>query len=270
MIRHKILIILILAFKLQVNAQFEFIEFRENLLLSNKLSTQTMQDSYNKVKFIGTKNNLYELGNLYIIEPYNYIYNDLNPSEYSFNEKMDAVDLEILIDTSNAIPLEYFGNYSIEPIINRMILDCDCIPDSLKERISMAYRMTMENYIEGIPVYLYNSSNKNAILNTQGMTAFMLQEAKDTNGVWRPIEYQSYGFCGNGYWDYILKPNYYFVMIVPKYYGNYNTELRIKLRNNGKIYYSDTFNGSINLKQFNIPEEIKQKDNIFNWDFLNK
>lgn len=64
---------------------------------------------------------------------------------------------------------------------------------------------------------------------------------KGKNGEWRPIEYQTYGFCGNGYWDYILKPNYYFNTLFPKYYGDFQIELRLKFRNNNKNLLSITF-----------------------------
>jgi hypothetical protein len=61
-----------------------------------------------------------------------------------------------------------------------------------------------KEHVAAYPVYIWNSTDSTTSIPMEGVETEMIQEAKDEKGNWRPIEYHIYGFCGNGYWDYIL------------------------------------------------------------------
>ncbi|MBO9620077.1 MAG: hypothetical protein J7539_13695 [Niabella sp.] len=106
------------------------------------------------------------------------------------------------------------------------------------------------NYIQAVPVFLANNTNDTLFLDFQDHNALMIQEALDENGNWRPIEYWQYSKCGNSYGETGILPHYFIMVKVNKYYGDFETLLRVKLRNGEKVIYSNSFKGSINKAQF--------------------
>ncbi|CAM1341675.1 hypothetical protein [Tenacibaculum amylolyticum] len=113
-----------------------------------------------------------------------------------------------------------------------------------------------------LPVYIYNESNRNQSLNkpVNGGDLFLITEAKNEKGEWKPIEYfEQFTFlCGTGHQDYLLKSKQFIVAGVKKYSGSFKTKLRLKLNSFGKVFYSNTFEGSINKKQFETTELLKE------------
>lgn len=85
----------------------------------------------------------------------------------------------------------------------------------------------------------------------------MIQEARDEEGNWRPIEFWNYSDCAHSYGAIGILPNNCVVAKVLKYQGDFETEIRVKLRNGNKVFYSNSFVGSINIKQFDLPEDYK-------------
>ena len=84
----------------------------------------------------------------------------------------------------------------------------------------------------------------------------MIQEALDEDSLWKPIEYWVYSGCGNSYFNPLnLNPYTYLMVPIRKYFGEYKTKMRLKLKNGKKIIYSNTFKGSINKSQFTIKNE---------------
>ncbi|NLR95113.1 hypothetical protein [Flammeovirga agarivorans] len=83
----------------------------------------------------------------------------------------------------------------------------------------------------------------------------LLQEAKDENGEWKLIEYFDYDKCGNSYWKTSLPPKQVVLVQLPRYSGNFETYLRVKLKSNDKIFYSDSIKSRINKSQFNLSEK---------------
>ncbi len=87
----------------------------------------------------------------------------------------------------------------------------------------------------------------------------MIQEAKDMEGNWRPIEYWSFSFCGNSYGTYRLKPSQKIYFKIRKYNGPFLTSLRVKYIMNKEMKYSPNYWGMINLNQFIKPEKISPR-----------
>lgn len=99
------------------------------------------------------------------------------------------------------------------------------------------------------PAFIINRTPSAKVLIGKDDHLFAMQEAKDSNEIWRPIELEGYGVCGCCYWAVNVHHNEYVVMLLPKYKGNFKTKLRVRLRNNATIYASKPFDGMIDYKQ---------------------
>lgn len=95
----------------------------------------------------------------------------------------------------------------------------------------------------------------------------IIQEAKDTNGIWRPIEViNGYIGCGTGvFGNIILNPKEFIEIYTPKYCGGFFTKLRMKLQVSGDVVISNEYEGFINTQQFDISNLIKRPY----WKYLN-
>ncbi len=123
---------------------------------------------------------------------------------------------------------------------------------------------------EAMPVFVVNNTTDTAFLDYQDLKAFMIQEAMDEEGKWKPIEYWQYSGCGNSYHETAILPHHFIVIKIIRYTGNFETLLRVKLLNGKKVFYSNTFKGFINKGQF-APEAWTNNTNfIYNDPFLNK
>lgn len=134
------------------------------------------------------------------------------------------------------------------------------------------------NNIQSIPVFIYNPGNDTVYLDQQDGRVIMIQEAKDVNGEWKPIEYWRYSSCGNSYGSEGLYPNTLAIVKIIKYDGDFETEIRLKLKNGNSIFYTDSYKGKINRNQFELPSDIKENYLVRRFDdkeyldrvFLNK
>jgi hypothetical protein len=126
-------------------------------------------------------------------------------------------------------------------------------PKNLKSQGFIWLKDNSGDYFTG---YLINTSDSTINYRIQDGSLIMIQEALDKNGKWKPIEYWVKSGCGNSYFDPLeLKPGTYSMIPIKKYTGNFKTKFRLKLKNYKEIFYSDTFNGSINETQFETPSE---------------
>jgi len=107
-------------------------------------------------------------------------------------------------------------------------------------------------------IYIVNKTADSLKISTQDWHLFLIQEAKNQNGKWKPIEYWAYSWCGNSYLSEKLKPKGILKTESKIYRGNFKTQIRFKLLNNNKIYYSNVIPGYINLSQFDIPNYITE------------
>lgn len=105
------------------------------------------------------------------------------------------------------------------------------------------------------PVFLINETSTTLAVQGQNSYLFAIQEAKDSNGIWRPIETRAMPSCTTGPWARKIAPQHFAVFIMPKYAGEYETELRTRVRNGTQILVSPSYLGNINYRQFFLPKE---------------
>jgi len=143
-----------------------------------------------------------------------------------------------IVDTSYTITASGFEYKRISPpknnFINGLINGLEPTREQVKysEREFFKYSDKLfkqrKDYVECYPLLILNKS-KDTIL-----TRFkFIQEAKDKNGKWKPIEcYYNFGGCGNPEtYYYKLISNKYIIYPIIKYYGNYKTKIRLKIFN---------------------------------------
>jgi len=105
------------------------------------------------------------------------------------------------------------------------------------------------------PVYFVNSTKTDKIFLGKDSYVFGIQEALDKEGEyaqWRPIEGRGFDFCGNGRWKLIVHPQEFVLILMRKYKGDYETEMRVRFQVGENIFVSRPFKGRINEKQFSI------------------
>ena len=83
--------------------------------------------------------------------------------------------------------------------------------------------------------------------------------------------------CGTGKdIQNILEAKKYYAFSIIKYEGNFKTKIRVKLRNNNHIYYSNEIDGFINRSQFDqsfsdsFLESYGSNLNVENYDYYKK
>jgi len=151
-----------------------------------------------------------------------------------------------------------------EMVINDNTIDRDFIATSdFKEKFLKQSKteneinLILEKNTDSLyAIYLVNKTSDSILISTQDWHLFLIQEAKDQNGDWKPIEYWEYSTCGNSYLTEKLKPEGILKTESLVYTGNFETEIRFKLLNKNQIYYSNSINGFINKSQFSIPKNI--------------
>lgn len=103
-------------------------------------------------------------------------------------------------------------------------------------------------------VFILNNTDKIKTIENQDGSLYLIMEAKDENGYWKPIEYWQRSWCGNSYLSQKLNPNELIKSKTNSYKGTFKTEIRYKFLFENVIYYSNIIKGSINKSQFIIPE----------------
>ncbi|HEV8515790.1 MAG TPA: hypothetical protein VGQ59_21060 [Cyclobacteriaceae bacterium] len=192
--------------------KLKFVQF-ETIKSIRELNVKKMEGAHNHTAFLGKDTSIYDLAlDSTNTIPYEYFFQAFtNPNAKEIEKNIFDAHLEIIVDTSNSIAISFY-------------------PDDLPgDQITDWVNRNKENVV-AYPVYIWNSTDITTSIPMQGSATEMIQEARDETGNWQPIEYFVYGFCGNGYWDYIVKPGYFFITSIYKYTGDYQTELRVKFR----------------------------------------
>jgi hypothetical protein len=101
----------------------------------------------------------------------------------------------------------------------------------------------------GFRLLLINRTKAEVAFPASDARLSIIQEALDSKGTWRPIEYLPRSFCGNSYHRVFLPRNAYWQFAPPSYSGPQKTKLRFVLQGQQPIY-SNEFEGSINPEQF--------------------
>ena len=107
-----------------------------------------------------------------------------------------------------------------------------------------------ETTCKAYPVFLVNETKRDLYLNLEDGKVTMIQEAKDENGNWQPIEEWWYSDCGNSDYMVTFRPRKVGMTRIRQYDGSFETELRVKIgTGTGDFIYSHTFRGRINKSQ---------------------
>ena len=107
-------------------------------------------------------------------------------------------------------------------------------------------------------IYVFNKTTDSIKISIQDWHLYLIQEAKNQNGEWKPIEYWKYSWCGNSYLSGKLEPNGILKTESKVYNGNFGTQIRFKLLNDDKVYFSNSLDGFVNISQFDIPNDISE------------
>jgi hypothetical protein len=105
-------------------------------------------------------------------------------------------------------------------------------------------------------VYVINTAGDTMFFEAQDSRLYMIVQAKDKSGEWKPIEYLPNSWCGNSYHKLYLPGGAYWKFETPVFEGRYKTSLRISLsyrqspQGKNEIIYSNEIRGSINQGQF--------------------
>jgi len=212
------------------------------------LTVEKMNNAYNHIYYIGNSDRLYDIDGDNTKAPYDYFFDTSLTTDTTdqLGSKIKNVPLEVFVDTSSSMRMPFYPD----------------IPEDLPGSQASEWMDKNKKIVSGYPVYIRNLTNEITSIPVTGVATEIIQEAKDENGNWRPIEFWLGGFCGLGTWSYILKPGYFIITSVYQYHGEFKTEMRIKFRTMNNIYYSNTFHGQINKSQFK-PNEYFNTLNYF-------
>ncbi len=142
-------------------------------------------------------------------------------------------------------------------------MDRDFVPSSgLKIQFSDLYKseneiiLILEKTNDSLySIYVYNKTTDSLKISNQDWHLFLIQEAKNQNGQWQPIEFWKYSTCTNSYLSDQIEPSGIIKTQSKVYNGSFETQIRFKLLNDNKVYYSNSITGFINLSQFDIPND---------------
>ncbi|WDF45443.1 hypothetical protein PQ459_11100 [Chryseobacterium sp. KACC 21268] len=166
-------------------------------------------------------------------------------------------------------------------IINESVLN-----DSINSKFVKSSKLENVNiFIEQkdkdkFSIFVKNSSSENLVLVPQDYSLYLIQEAIDKKGKWKPIEFWGFSTCGNSY-DRKIKfnPNQIIELDSPKYKGDFSTKIRFKLRLNNQVYYSNSIPSTINISKFQKSKwyneyleifQMSPKSEIEDWLYINK
>lgn len=214
------------------------------------IDTNKMLTPFNQLIYIGSLLDTINLRSLTQNRYESYWNNSTNKDSLSINQglKLYISEQQIL-----SIPKSHF--FAFEPTVTTIQEEGSVLAIPSAYSLIEADKNNADNYIQSIPVFIINTSRDIIFLAHQDEAIMMIQEAKDENGLWRPIEFWRYSFCGNSYGTMGISPNDGVLVKIYKYSGDFETAIRLKLKNGDNVIYSDSFRGKINQTQFNPPNQ---------------
>jgi hypothetical protein len=104
----------------------------------------------------------------------------------------------------------------------------------------------------GIALRLINRTGKVASFAACDSRLYLVREAVDRIGKWRPAESLPEAICGNSFHRVSLASNQYWEFRAPVYDGPIKTKTRFRLdqSNDGRLIYSNEFEGKVAAAQF--------------------
>jgi hypothetical protein len=107
-------------------------------------------------------------------------------------------------------------------------------------------------------IRLINRTEKTLAFSACDSSLYIVQEALDSQGQWKPLQRFPDTFCGNSFHRVFLEPNEYWEFFAIQRSGRLNTKLRLRLEPGGEegiaagggMLYSNEYEGSIDPSQF--------------------
>jgi hypothetical protein len=188
---------------------------------------------------------------------YNKYYTDFDNLDTIFPK----YNFKIIIDTSYTIDVKGFQHKNISIPDKKTRIKDGLINGKppTEEQINISTKIInnycdklfkpQRDYVKCYPLLIFNDENSHSYIKE----IRFIQEAKNKNGEWNPIEYYyTLPSCiGNNHFLALDKKKYFSLSII-KYHGSFKTKLRVKVEINNKYYYSNEFDGFINLSQFDL------------------
>jgi hypothetical protein len=107
----------------------------------------------------------------------------------------------------------------------------------------------------GMRVTLVNQTRDLLAFPASDSRLAIVQEAQDSAGTWKPIEYLPSSWCGNSHHRVFLAPNHFWTFPAPRYQGTILTKLRFAMvLADGSQLHSNVFDGSVNPEQFTVKQ----------------
>lgn len=128
---------------------------------------------------------------------------------------------------------------------NKGLISLVAFPDE-----SVAYAKDL-----GIALRVINRSDDEVAFSACDSQLYLVQEALDANGAWRPIESLPQSWCGNSYHRVFLSPGQYWDCKARQYDGPIKTKIRFRLDPTGRdgkepSIFSNEFEGRVTEIQF--------------------
>jgi hypothetical protein len=156
---------------------------------------------------------------------------------------------------------EAFGGFGTSSNYPKDITRDMTVPDGAISLIARPLEeVVFATEYSGLKVWLVNGTNERLRFNAQDSRLYIVQEAIDVDGKWKPVEYLPSSWCGNSYHLVFLDRKEYWEFAAARYTGKFKTRLRFRLQwqksdNKKLMVYSNEFDGSVNAKQFTVKEE---------------
>ena len=142
------------------------------------------------------------------------------------------------------------GGYGGSDNLPKPLTTAATAPDLYLEIVETPGVVFAKNYT-GLHLRLVNGGKKAAAIFASDSRLELVQEAQDTDGTRKEIEYLPRSWCGNSFHSVYLAPKHYWEFTAPKYSGPQKTKLRFKLTvAEGRVLHSPTYEGGIHPEQF--------------------
>lgn len=213
------------------------------------LNVKTMQTAHNKIIY-----NRPLIDTIHVKKYPNFSYENYLKLLKQIRNTNSIDSLNILVSTNQTLSIEY-DEINFESSTS---LYSDKINENNNLVQSDRFNRTSKQLFQSLPILIYNPSHDTIIFQLYNGKIKMKQEAKDEDGNWKPIEYWQNIICGTGQAKAIILPLQVLVLKIYRYNGPFKTEMRIKLEKDGRIFYSNTFFGTINTSQFEVPKYFQE------------
>ncbi|MCL9806074.1 hypothetical protein NAT51_11095 [Flavobacterium amniphilum] len=167
-------------------------------------------------------------------------------------------DLSIFIDTTYEFTSKGLRFKNVLFSVNKKMLADSVHNKFYRNKVGFfeGYKLEQRNVL-AYPVLFFNNSSKSIPFGDTSLYVSVIQEAKDFDGKWKPIEFSyTIGSCIPPL-DLLLQPKHYSAASIIKYDGDFKTKIRVKYSDGQNFFYSNEINGKINRSQFNQKDLMK-------------